>query len=168
VGDEGLRIHGEGEEAAQGVAEEGGGERRRGEDVQQDEEPQPGPHPGLEVVLRGEEGAGPPGAVEAKRPKVRLWITTRRVRIDPEAKRRDYIRRLDRLWRQLDRIIADPLAEEANRIKAMNTLIRCLYIVYGMVEAVEVEDLEAEVEEAEGEEGQPKEALGYRLPEPPP
>jgi len=167
VGDEGIRIHGEGEEAAQGVAEDGKGDRQRGEDVQQDEEPQPEAYPGLQIVFRGEEGAGPPGAVEAKRPKVRLWVTARRVRINPEAKRRSYITRLEGLWRQLDAMIVDPLADEATKIRAMNTLIRCLYIVYGMVEAVEVEDLEAEVEEAEGEEGQPKEALGYRLPKPP-
>jgi hypothetical protein len=104
--------------------------------------------------------------VAAKRAKDRLWVTTRRVRIDPEEKRRDYITRLDRLWKQLDRMISDPLADEATRIKAMNTLIRCLYIVYGMVEAVEVDRLEGEVEEAKEDEGQPGKALGYRLPEP--
>ncbi|MCK4318612.1 hypothetical protein KAW53_07615 [Candidatus Bathyarchaeota archaeon] len=105
-----------------------------------------------------------------KRPKIRLWATPRRTRIDPAAKRHRYVDRLEGLWGQLDTIIVNPQTEEKTRIKAMNTLIRCLNVVYGMVEAMEVEEIEQEIKELEEDERRREEQgiLGYRLPDPAP
>ncbi len=55
-----------------------------------------------------------------------------------------------------------------HKIKLMNTLIRCLHIAYGMVEAAEVQQIEAEIEEFEKEEArsQAEGRIGYKLPDP--
>ena len=46
----------------------------------------------------------------------------------------------------------------------MNTLIRCLNVAYGMVEAVEIEQIEEEIETIKREE-QKHGYLGYKLQE---
>jgi len=48
--------------------------------------------------------------------------------------------------------------------KAMNTLIRCLNVAYGMVEAAEIEQIEEEIAAMQREEEQHG-YLGYKLPE---
>jgi len=46
----------------------------------------------------------------------------------------------------------------------MNTLMRCLQIAYGMVEAIEIEQIEKDIRKLEEQVAQ-EEHLGYRPPE---
>ena len=115
---------------------------------------------GHQAIHRGMETAQQTATLEVKRPTFSLRVNPRRARINPQEKRATYITRLELLWDQLDNLITDTI-DERNRIKAMNTLIRCLNIAYGMVEAVEIEEeIEALIKQEE-EHGY----LGYRLQE---
>jgi len=78
--------------------------------------------------------------------RIRLSITARRVRIEPDKKRRSYIRRLERVMRQCDKIINDPEGYEELQVKAMAVLIRAVKVCYDIVTDVEVEMIEAEAE----------------------
>jgi len=82
--------------------------------------------------------------------KVRLAITARRVHIDPESKRREYIQRLERLMEQLDEMMADPGSVREIQLKAMGILIKAISACYAMVRDIDVENLEREVEEIKG------------------
>ena len=94
--------------------------------------------------------------------KIRFRITARRVRIDPEEKRSQYIARLEQLIAQLDRIIANPKTSAKNRLRAMDILIRAITSCYGIVSDVEVEILEKETEEVKTE-GEGEKDLGYDI-----
>jgi len=147
------------------------GDRRREWDDEEAVLPDQAEHDGsgqrCGAASEGEEGA------EAKRKmgqapefqaKIRVRITARRVRIDPEAKRAQYIARLEELIAQLDGIIANPKTSAKNRLRAMDILIRAITRCYGIVSDVEVEELEAQVEELkEGEEEQKEKDLGYDI-----
>jgi len=105
--------------------------------------------------------------------RVRLHISTRRVRIDPAKKRENYIARLEKVVGQCDKMISDPEGVEEIQVKAMSVLIRAIKVCYGLVVDVEVERLEREVEELEEEERELAEkrgedALGYEFAEGPP
>ena len=105
--------------------------------------------------------------------RVRLQISTRRVRIDPAKKRENYIARLEKVVGQCDKMISDPEGVEEIQVKAMSVLIRAIKVCYGLVVDVEVEHLEQEVEELEEEERELAEkrgedALGYEIAEDPP
>jgi len=164
---EGLHLHGEGEAAAEEMAGDGGGDRRDSETVHEDqiecspaEEGHGAPLEGGEETTEGEEVEGTGEEVE----QIKLLITVRRVRIDPDKKRAKYIRRLERLMRELDEIISDPEGVEEIQIKAMAILIRCINVCYGMVRDVEVEMLEKEVEELKRrKEGAGERALPYEI-----
>jgi len=82
--------------------------------------------------------------------KVRLAITARRVRIDPESKRREYIHRLERLMEQLDEVLSDPESVGEIQLKAMGIIIKAISACYAMVRDIDVENLESEVEEIKG------------------
>jgi hypothetical protein len=105
--------------------------------------------------------------------RARLYFTTRRIRIDPDKKRQNYITRLERIIRQCDRIISNPHGVEDVQIKAMSVLIKTIKVCYGLVVDVEVKSLEREVKELEEEERQlagkrGEDELGYEITEDPP
>jgi hypothetical protein len=82
-----------------------------------------------------------------RRQRVRLSITARRVRIEPDKKRRSYIRRLEGVMKECDRIVADSEAPEDVKVKALAVLIRAVKVCYDIVTDVEVEMIEAEAAE---------------------
>jgi len=103
---------------------------------------------------------------------IRFKVTARRVRIDPEEKRRRYIDRLERLIEQLDGMISSPRVPRKLKLRAMEVLIKTIGTCYGIVSDVEVEMLEDELKElkeedrrAEAETGEA--AIGYTIDEDP-
>ncbi|MBN2334114.1 hypothetical protein JXL21_01050 [Candidatus Bathyarchaeota archaeon] len=131
--------------------------------VLQNEKNQNHTHGGHQTLLRHPETPSRTTSLEIKRTPPTNHPTSRRTRIDPQKKRRTYIDRLERLWAQLDTIITDPETDQRTRIKAMNTLMRCLQIAYGMVEAIEIEQIEEDIKKLEEQTAQ-REHLGYTLP----
>jgi hypothetical protein len=87
------------------------------------------------------------------------------VRIDPERKRVQYLRRLERLIRGLDGIIADPEGVEPIRLRAMDVMVRTVRMCYLIVRDVDVERLEHELEDLKEENRRRKEARGERRTE---
>jgi len=121
---------------------------------------------GSGAVLPGEKETPESGAVEGeaeRETKIRVFITARRVRIDPEEKRTQYIARLERLIADLDRIIANPKTSAKNRLRAMDILIRAVTSCYGIVRDAEVEQLERETEEVKTESEGKEKDLGYDI-----
>lgn len=110
--------------------------RRRGAAYARGEEAQG------EAEDRGEGGAAQ---------RLRFSLTIRRVRIDPERKRVQYLRRLEKLIRDLDGIIADPTGVEPIRLRAMDMIVRTVRMCYLIVRDVDVERLEHELEELKEE-----------------
>jgi len=156
------------------------GERRGGRHHQDavrrgEEEPQR-PHRGSDVDVHGGQGAQPSGTVRGEvhaAERVVVNLTARRVRIDPQAKRAQYLNRLELLIQELDGIIADPEGFEEIQLQAMDTLIKAVRLCYTIVRDVDVELLESELEtikerSREAQEGRGDEELGYELPEDPP
>jgi hypothetical protein len=78
--------------------------------------------------------------------RIRFFITTRRVRIDPVAKREQYINRLERLLVQLDGVISSSEVSQKLKLQAMNVLISTVRTCYGIVSEIELEGLENEFE----------------------
>ena len=99
-----------------------------------------------------------------KAAKVRVTITARRVRIDPEERRSKYIKRLEQLIEQLDAIISSSRTSQKLRLRAIDILRKTIDTCYGIVSDIEVEQLERELEEAKEEEGGDRE-LGYEVEE---
>ena len=128
-----------------------------------DEEDQAQANRGHGVFLRSEETPRRTTSLAFKRAPIHIRLTTRRLRINPKEKRVAYINRLELLWDQLDIIISNTDHDEKTRIKAMNTLIRCIHIVYGIVETVEIEQIEEEIEKIKERQAQDG-YLGYKLP----
>lgn len=101
---------------------------------------------------------------------VGLWVTVRRVRIDPEERRIRYLRRLELLVGELDGIIADPEGFRRIQLDAMNVLIRAVRLCYRIVREVDVERLELELAEIKernrrAKEGGGEQDLGYEVEE---
>ncbi len=101
--------------------------------------------------------------------KIRFTVTARRLRIDPDEKRRAYIERLEDAFKDLDAIISLPGTPQKMKVRATDTLVRVIKGCYEIVRDIDVEDLESELEkikaEAEaGKEGEP----GYTVQSPPP
>lgn len=133
-------------------------------------EPRPKTHAGGHKGAQEEEEMERQGDGDER---VRLHISTRRVRIDPAKKRENYIARLETVAQQCDKMISDPEGVEEIQVKAMSVLIRAIKVCYGLVVDVEVEHLEREVEELEEEERELAEkrgedTLGYEIAEDPP
>ncbi len=92
--------------------------------------------------------------------RLRFSLTIRRVRIDPERKRVQYLRRLEKLIRDLDGIIADPAGVEPIRLRAMDMMVRTVRMCYLIVRDVDVERLEHELEELKEENQRRRAARG--------
>jgi hypothetical protein len=97
--------------------------------------------------------------------EIRVRVTLRRVRIDPQRKRREYVERLEVLLKELDAIISSPSTPRKLKLRAMDTLVRVIRGCYEIVRDVDVEDLESELEEikTEAEENQEEGDLGYTV-----
>jgi hypothetical protein len=97
--------------------------------------------------------------------EIRFKVTVRRVRIDPQRKRREYVERLEELLKELDAIISSPNTPRKLKLRAIDTLVRVIRGCYEIVRDVDVEDLESELEKikAEAEENQEEGDLGYTV-----
>ena len=76
---------------------------------------------------------------------IRLDLQVRRVRIIPEERRGEYIRRLEEIMKSLDAIINDPTGIEEIQIKAINALVTTVRTCYSMVREMDVEHLEKQL-----------------------
>ena len=76
--------------------------------------------------------------------RIHFFITARRVRIDPVAKREQYINRLERLLVQLDNVISSSEVSQKLKLRVMNVLISTVRTCYGIVSEIELEGLENE------------------------
>ncbi|MBL7167237.1 hypothetical protein ISS40_01060 [Candidatus Bathyarchaeota archaeon] len=170
-----LRLHREREEAPEEMAGDRGGGRhdpdavRRGEE--EPERAEGGPKPNAGGGPGAEEQGPVHGEVHAAETVV-VNITARRVRIDPEAKRAQYLNRLELLIQELDAIIADPEGYEDIQLDAMDTLIKAVRLCYTIVRDVDVELLESELEELkeksrETQAGRGTREIGYEVEEDP-
>jgi len=83
--------------------------------------------------------------------RLQVFITARRVRIDPEEKRREYIERLERLIEGLDKLANNRRVERKTRLRAVEVMVKVINTCYGIVRDIEVEMLEREFEELETE-----------------
>ncbi len=93
--------------------------------------------------------------------------TPRRVRINPEAKRREYIDRLDALIQQLNKILKNKGTPMKHRLKAMDILIKTITNCYRMISDIEIEMLEDELQTIEEETTKKTKDLGYTIQEDP-
>jgi len=105
------------------------------------ERPEGGPNPDAEGSPGAEE-AGPVHREIHAAETVVVNITARRVRIDPEAKRAQYLNRLELLIQEFDAIIAAPEGYEDIQLDAMDTLIRAVRLCYTIVRDIDVERYE--------------------------
>jgi len=162
--DEKLHLHGGGAEEAHGVAGDGRGGRLAAGPIRQDAAPHSEADGGHEDASEDEGGSQSVGTLAEKAAKVRVTITARRVRIDPEERRSKYIKRLEQLIEQLDAIISSSRTSQKLRLRAIDILRKTIDTCYGIVSDIEVEQLERELEEAKEEEGGDRE-LGYEVEE---
>jgi len=102
--------------------------------------------------------------------EIRFKVTVRRVRIDPQKKRREYVERLEELLKELDIIINNPNTPRKLKLRAIDTLVRVIRGCYEIVRDVDVEVLESELEKikAEAEGNQEEGDLGYTVQGPAP
>jgi len=97
-----------------------------------------------------EDGAGRETRQEAEAP-LRLGfkgvITLRRVRIKPEQKRKEYVRRLEGIVTLCEKALSDPEAVEGIQLKAANVIINAIRMSYAIVREVDIENLERQTKE---------------------
>lgn len=172
VGDEELHLHRGGAEETKRVVGDGRGGRHDEDAVRQSQAVRSEADVGHDDAHTREKKAQAAGAVEKKAAKIRVKITARRIRIDPEERRSRYILRLEALIEELDGIIANSRVSRKLRLRAMEILIKAINTCYGIVSDVEVEALERELEEAKEEEeaalqGEGAKELGYEIEEDP-
>ncbi len=116
----------------------------------------------------GAEAAGEDARAGEASERIRVIITARRFRIDPEGKREEYVGRLERLIEGLDGLMADQSMDEAARLKAMDVIIRAVRMCYLIVRDVDVERMERELEKLKEEaEAAGSSEPGYRVAEDP-
>ena len=75
-----------------------------------------------------------------------LTIRLRRVRIEPEAKREEYIRRLERLIAYCENVIEREDIPEEIRLRAIDVIVRIIRMSYVMVRDIDIENVEAAIE----------------------
>jgi hypothetical protein len=106
--------------------------------------------------LKGAEEAGKDDWKEPF-PKVRVRVTVRRARIDPEGKRVDYILRLESLAKEVDSFIANADGVDPTRLQAVDCMVHIVRACYTMVKDVDVERLENELKKLKEEDRRAKE-----------
>ena len=113
--------------------------------VHRHKEKHPKPEEGLGapfISIEGEEEGAEGEGLQDGEDRIRLSITTRRVHIDPDKKRKSYIRRLERIMRQCDGIINDPTGFEELQLRAIGLQIQTIKVCYGLILDIEVETLQ--------------------------
>ena len=123
---------------------------------------------GSGVDAEGDRGASAAAVEGEPSGGLRVWVgfTCRRVRVDPERKREEYIGRLEAVMEYCDGVASDPSGYEAIQMRALDVMIRAVRVCYGLVSDLEVGLLEGEVEELKRREAELRGGLGYSLPEP--
>jgi hypothetical protein len=170
-----LYLHHRRAEAAEKLAGEGGRGRQDKEDLHLDKEEHAPAHKGSNPPVKGNKGTQQTEPLHRKGgipQRVKVRLTARRVRIDPEAKRAKYLNRLELLIQELDSIIDDPKGVEDVQLEAMDVLIRAVQLCYRIVRDIDVEVLEnelAEIKERTRRERKERggEVLGYKIEEDP-
>ena len=144
------------------------GDQTNPETIHPDEKNQPTPSRRPEAIPNHKKKTQHTTTLAVTRIKGLPKATPRRKRLDTHTIKINYIKRLEDLWRQIDTLLSDPETDELYRVRLINSLMRCLQIAYGMVESIEVFQLEAEIEAFEKEEAanRAENKLGYRLPDP--
>lgn len=145
------------------MARDRGGGQRDAQNLRKREEKSERDHEGHPPAVSGGSGAqdsGAHGGESEAAARLRVYITARRVRIDPERKRAQYLQRLERLISELDEVIADPKGVEEIQLKAMDILIRTVRMCYHIVRDVDVESLEWEYERLKEEDKKAREDQG--------
>lgn len=69
-------------------------------------------------------------------------ITLRRVSIKPSRKRREYVKRLERIIAICEEALVNPEALEEIQLKAADVIIRAIRMSYTIVREVDIENLE--------------------------
>lgn len=85
------------------------------------------------------------GAGEAQG-RIRVEITLRRVRIDPEEKRAQYLAQLESMIAELNQLLCNSATIRTTRLKAMETMIKALKCCYTIVRDVDIEVLRRDIE----------------------
>lgn len=165
--DEKLHLHRGGAEKPQRVDGGRRGRRLSEGSIRQNEASRPEADVRYGSIAQGKGGAEKSRPMAEKAAKIRVTITARRVRIDPEEKRSKYIGRLEELIAQLDAIIANSRTSQKLRLRAMDILRKTIDTCYGIVSDIEVEQLERELEEAKEEDKGEARDLGYEIEEAP-
>jgi len=170
-----LHLYHERAEVAERMVGDGRGERCDKEALHPDKEEYAAarkrPDPPVEGNKRTQQKGSISRKCEVPR-KVKVSLTTRRVRIDPEAKRAKYLNRLELLIQELDGIIVDPEGIEEIQLDAMDVLIKAVRLCYRIVRDIDVEILENELAEIKernrrARKGRGEEELGYEIEEEP-
>ena len=81
-----------------------------------------------------------------RRQGLELRLRPRRVKIKPEEKRHEYIRRIDKVIETLEAIINSEEADEKIRIQAANALARLVSTSYVMIVDIDIENIEEQAE----------------------
>lgn len=89
--------------------------------------------------------------------RIGIKVTVRRVRIKPDEKREEYVRRLEKVIRFCEGVVNNPSAAEIIQLMALDVIIRAIRMGYTIVKDVDVENLERYTEEIKA---QLKESFG--------
>ncbi|MCK5670317.1 hypothetical protein KAI10_02955, partial [Candidatus Bathyarchaeota archaeon] len=101
-------------------------------------------------------------------PNIRITRPTpRRIRINPEEKRREYLDRLETLLQQLSQIVTSKETPMKHQLKAMDSLIKTIKNCLEIITDIEIEELEDELQKIEEETTKTKKDLGYTIQEDP-
>jgi len=116
------------------------------------------------------------GQETATLPEIKLTLTPnikitrptpRRIRINPEEKRREYLDRLEILLQQLSQIVTSKETPMKHQLKAMDILIKTIKNCLEIITDIEIEELEDELQKIEEENTKTKKDLGYTIQEDP-
>jgi len=118
-------------------------------------DPEPGKERGQAGPPRGDHGprpeeAGakwPAGGEDEAVHRFGIQVTLRRVRINPDRKRREYLERLEGVIKACESAMGDAGALEEIQLKAMDIIIKAIRLSYVIVREVDIENLELQAEE---------------------
>ena len=115
----------------------------------------------------GQETATLPEIKLTLTPDIRITrATPRRLRIDPEEKRLEYLDRLEALLQQLSQMVNSKETPMKHKLKAMDILIKTIKNCCIIITDIEIEELEDELQTIEEETTKTKD-LGYTIQEDP-
>ncbi len=101
-------------------------------------------------------------------PNIRITrATPRRVRINPEEKRLEYLDRLEALFQHLNKIVTGKGIPMKHKLKAMDIQIKTIKNCREIITDIEIEELENELQKIEEETTKTTKDLGYTIQEDP-